>query len=479
MIGLFGAGCAPPPPDPVGAPVVLVSLDTLRADRLGAYGNPDGLTPNLDRFAAEGVVFEQAYSQTTTTAPSHASLFTSRYPSEQNLEGRQPGIDGMPTLAEVLGAYGWRSGAFVAGGDLSPEMEIGRGFGTWESVKDFGSLWHTAPPALAWLDANGAGSDWLLFVHGYDAHSPYLKPTPYGYAIADASYRGVGQVAVRSSTDRLVDGAYLPDLRIFHDVIGRAALPRSPAARAEVLERSKAAGPVLTATEADLEHVRHVYDGGVAYADTQFGLLMAGLEQRGILDRATVIVFSDHGEQLGEDGLFNHCCGVGDEESHVVLMARLPGGQRGGGRVSGLVELVDVMPTIVDLAGGKPPAGARGVSLLPALRGEPFEGRAVAFTQGGPGMREVGARTAAGRLVWYGVGSADATAVERLRTAPLPGPAFTASEWLDADAQAGVRDAMVTWLASLAPPPSARGSKPLSTALKKELREHGYFEADK
>jgi arylsulfatase len=459
--------------------VVLVSLDTLRADRIGAYGNADGLTPNLDRFATEAVLFEHAYSQATTTAPSHASLFTSRYPSEQEAQDRRKPQIGteMPTLAEALGAYGWDSAGFVAGGDLAPAMGIGRGFATWDSAADFASLWHTTPLAFAWLDARPAGdTPWLLFVHGYDAHVPYLKPTPFGFAHADVRYEGAGQEAAASSTERILDGWMHPDLAGILTIADEEVRPRGAAARARLLATAQAGRqPPRPVTAADIAYVQGIYDGGVAYADTQFGLLMAGLQDRGLLDRAIVVALSDHGEQLGEDGVFNHCCGVGDEESHVPLLVRLPEGAGGGRRVAGLVELVDVMPTLLDLAGVTPPAGIHGHSLVPALLGEPFAGRPVAYTQGGLSMRMLGARTLAGRLIYSGAPVTSSLTPEFIDTAALPGPSFLASDSLDLAAQGAVRTEMAGWLRGLAPAPEEQ-SAPLPEALRTALRDHGYFD---
>ncbi len=469
-------------PAPSDTPIVLVSLDTLRADRLGAYGSTAGLTPSLDRFATEAVLFENAYSQATTTAPSHASLFTSRYPTEEVGAGIRPEIrPEMKTLAEVLGVYGWESAAFVAGGELSPEMGIGRGFGSWDAAPAFGSLWHTVPRALSWLDAHGDASRWLLFVHGYDAHARYLKPTPFGYSHADRSYGGLAQAAVRGvgpdrvATQRFIDGWFHPDIGAMSNIAAEEARPRSAEGRARLLQDANRRGGLARATDGDTALIRGVYDGAVSYLDTQFGLFMAGLQDRGLLSRAIVIVFADHGEQLGEEGLFTHGSDVSDVETHVPLMIRMPGGAGGGRREAGVVELVDVMPTVLELAGAVPPAGIRGRSLAPALRGEAFEGRPAAFTVGGMGWRMLSARSRQGRLTYSGAPVFAAVAPEVIEAAALPGPSFSGTEGLT-DAS-GLRSDMALWLRTLAPP-GAPGPAPLSPELRDELRKHGYFEVD-
>ena len=189
----LGIACAPAPPggegrDPAAPPssarpsVVVVSLDTLRADRLGCYGDERGLTPNLDRFAAEALLFENAFSQSNNTVQSHASLFTSRYPSELCRLGPayRLGAGSPPTLAEVLSAYGYQAGAFVAGGHLDPSFGLDAGFQEYAAPAQWGSLYHTWPLALKWLDRVDPARPTFLFLHGYDTHARYVKPTPFG-----------------------------------------------------------------------------------------------------------------------------------------------------------------------------------------------------------------------------------------------------------------------------------------------------------
>ncbi len=146
-------GCSQPARE--GPPnIILVSMDTLRQDRLGVYGNEDGLTPNIDKLAAESVVFEDAWAVSNETLYSHAALFTSRYATETGpIFDTFKLADTFPTLASVLGVYGYESAAFVGGGHLSASFELGRGFDRYHSSGNWGSLYHSVPDALAWLDA--------------------------------------------------------------------------------------------------------------------------------------------------------------------------------------------------------------------------------------------------------------------------------------------------------------------------------------
>jgi arylsulfatase A-like enzyme len=484
IVGLAGAvllavglsGCARPR---VGPPnIVLVSIDTFRADRVGAIGNTEGFTPNLDRFAREGVVFTHAYSQATITGPSHLSMFTSRYPSE--VAGMSRTANGSPdlyTLPRVLGTYGYQTAARTAGGDLAPAVGPTVGFDSYASSVNFGSLYHTVPLAMEWLDGADPARPFFLFIHGYDTHTTYLKPTPYGILHTGLSALTPFQVILANATERVVDGRLLPNFGPVERVTQEALRPRSPEGKRMMADLIAALpGPTPEVSPADQELIRRLYDGAVTYADTQFGLLMAQLAARGRLDDTVVVVMGDHGEALGEDGLFHRCCSLEDGLDHVPLIVRLPGGAHGGHAVDDVVELLDIMPTLLDLAGAVPPAGIQGTSLLPAIEGGAFAGRRVAITQAGFGMRSVSARSLAGRLTYSGVQASADVLADVVDAARLPGPAFEASAGADAAEQASLRGALVTWARSVkVAEPQADVEMPAE--LRESLRQHGYWDA--
>lgn len=472
----LAGGCARAPEAAGPPPVVLISLDTFRADRIGAFGNPNGLTPNLDAFAAEAVAFDNAWSQAVQTGPSHASMFTSRYPSEELGADGQPFIPAdMPVMAGIFGVYGYQTAAFVAGGELNRHGGLSAGFDTYESSEDFGSLWHTVPMAMRWMDEKrSADKPYFLFIHGYDTHSRYLKPTPYGYAYNDPSATGAGPYAVRTATERIVDGVFHADFDALVQSYATDLRPRDAASRARL---AAAAGDApLTITEADAAYISRAYDGAVSYADTQFGLLMAELQRRGVLDRALVVLMADHGEQLGEHGIYGHCCEVNDEETHVPILVRAPHGAGGGAAVHTRVELVDILPTVLEFAGLKAPAGIRGHSLLPALRGQPVEGHPYAFTEGRHMTRMVSLRGDAGRLTYMGMSPVTPWLTDLMATAALDGPAFASSTpTLSLADRATMRDALIQQVKGLVV--SGRGSHgEAPAALRKAMREHGYFD---
>jgi arylsulfatase A-like enzyme len=460
--------------EPSAAPksVLLVSIDTLRSDRMGALGNTRGLTPNLDAFAAESTVFTQAWSQANTTSMSHAALFTSRYPSELGVPGTTFTLGaGAPTLAEVLGLYGYEPVAFTAGAHLEPGWGLERGFTKFAATEPLGSFWHTLPAAEAWLDARTATTPFFLFVHGYDAHAPYLDPAPYGTAWTAAP----GTDAVR----QLVGTELVFGQTLFHEESMMSALagldrPRPWDAEGQAAVAAMAAAGSHGATpfgDTDAAYVRDVYDGGVAYADALFGWFMVGLRARGRLDDTIVVVLGDHGEALGEQGRFGHGDSLADEELHVPLYIRVPGAAPR--RVDAPVALLDVMPTLLDLTGAEAPAGIHGRSLRPWIEGAEGPAHDVIFAESN--LRAVSARGAAGRLSFSGLG-AGSPFLQGLMATSLPTDAAWSIDTTVADptAREDLRRALLAWRATIRLPGAAVA--PVDPALREEMRKHGYFD---
>lgn len=477
LAGLGAAGCDTPREGPPN--VLIVSLDTFRADRVGALGNPDGLTPNLDRFAAQSVVFSHAYSQSTVTGPSHTSMLTSRYPTEFYGPTRAPVLsDEMYTLPEVLGKYGYQTAARVAGGDLNPALGPTRGFGSYEASVDFGSLWHTLPMATEWLDSIDPAKPFFLLLHGYDTHTTYLKPTPYGLLHTGLNGFTRAQEDEINNSERVMDGLHHRNLDLLTAVTVGELYPRSAQGKAKLAEMASASPmPFPTVSPEDQQVIRKVYDGAVSYADAMFGVMLARLEKRGLLKDTIIVLMGDHGEALGEDGLFHRCCSLEDDVTHVPLMVRLPGGEHGGERVDGVVELVDVYPTILERAGAVPPVHIRGQSFGAALRGEPFAGRGAAMTQGGLGARVLSARSLKGRLTYTGIPLTSPDLASVVAAMRIDGPAFEHTAGLPDDEAVALRAAMVAWLRTLAPPPSEGSASAIPDALLQTLRAKGYWDA--
>ncbi len=465
-IATAALACSTPPPQPN---VILVALDTLRADRIGVYGNGDGLMPNLDELAKDSVVFDHAYAQSTETLFSFGSFFTGRYPSEigpANYEWRIP--EEMPVLAEVLRTYGYEAAAFVAGGQLTPVFGLERGFAPYVTAhRNFASLGATREPALEWM--SDAKTPFFALVHGYDMHARYWKPSPLGSALPP---KGIARTLtlLGKGSDMVVGDFATPEacLPVLANGNTRVRFDEHDPADPTFAPCLDAQVPVDDGT---IEALRASYDGAARWADAELGLLLAGLEDRGHLDDAWIIVMADHGESLGEDGAFGHRHNISDDVVHVPLVVRPPGGTVGR-HFRGIVELTDVTATILAIAGAAPPAHLRGVSLLPTVEGADGVVRKGALTESwAQAMRLT---TDGGDYVTFeGVGWDNPTWADLLAWAPLGGPSLRSSRVSDDTELASLRSELIAWRGGIEPAPAARGD--LDPAYKEALRTGGYW----
>ena len=359
--------------------VLVVCVDTLRADRLGLYGYGPPTSPAIDRFFAPGVVFDQARSASPHTAPSHATLFTSLYPTAHDVvndrtEGRDAGAlpDGVVTLAEVLRDAGFETAGFVSGGNLSKRWRADRGFSTWdEKLEGFD---RRIDAFLEWL---GRRQDRRFFalLHTYQVHAPYLPPPDLVERFTDASYDGPMRERVERMTASGDTGAArLGDTRDYW-------------------------GDRHTFDDDDVAFLSGLYDAEIALTDREFARLIDRLEAGGHLDRTLVVLLSDHGEEFMDHGRFAHDQ-VFEELLHVPLLLRFPDESGvAARRVNGVVELLDVAPTLVDLVGLPAPRPWAGMSLRPAIQtpAEPRGRPSFAELMTNPGPR-VGVAVRSGRF---------------------------------------------------------------------------------
>jgi arylsulfatase A-like enzyme len=452
---------------------VVISLDTLRADRLAPWGGR-GVTPNLDALARESMVFEHALAPSDMTVLSHAALFTGQAVSALGPVDHRFTLGlGPETLAATLGSVGYRRAAFVAGGDLAPGSGLERGFETWDSVRDGGSLSHTVPPALAWLDDDPGDEPFLLFVHGYDAHARYLKPPPFDGPWATEPPRRLAEKAGTShGQPRWLDGVAWdrPGLREHLDLSGFR--PWGPEARA-ALRRSGQAADLATVTAEDQAWLVALYDGGASWADAWLGLLLAGLEDRDLLDEVWVVVLSDHGEALGEQGFYGHVLSMTEAVGRVPLMIRAPGGAVVGTE-SAAVGLGDLMPTLLALADVPAPAAMTGGSLVPALRGQALDPRRTVFAEGVTG--QVVAARGSDTLVAAGAPTGTPELADLIRLSALDGPAFETWAGTSPDAVPALQELLAAWREGLVD--ASGNSAPLSAQRRRSLQERGYWAAD-
>lgn len=339
LIALLGVlACTPREPQAVSRPpIVLVTLDTLRADHLGCYGYFRETSPNLDRLAAQGIVFEKAYAPIATTLPAHLSLFTGLYPHQHGLlENR---IRGRPfvsapnrrTVAELLKRSGYRTAAFVSGAPLKKFTGIGAGFDHFVEPRGYERLAErTVDRALAWLDEQPQGEAFFLWVHLWDAHEPN-QPQP---ALVDSLPRAREELA------QLVERRHIRPDRIVAR-FGAAALRRffDP-------ERGKDEGVPEVNREAFYDLFDR-YDADVLATDQAVGRLVTKLEAMGIGERTIVAVVADHGQSLGQHDWLPHG-EITNENLHVPAIIRYPPGLVDQPRrIATAVSTIDFMPTVL------------------------------------------------------------------------------------------------------------------------------------
>lgn len=415
-------GCAaaqePPAATPTAPPrgVVLVSMDTVRADRTTPYGAAPDATPALARLAAESIVFDRAYSQANETLFSHGSLFTARIASHVAPVDYDFTIpDGTPTLAGQMRAAGYRTGAVVAGGHLGRVFGVDDGFETYTEGSAFGSFQETVPMALRWVDqAVADGVPFFLFLHGYDAHSPYFKPGVFGRIATPGLGTQFGTLMhsplfyefvqgdslypeFRTEGRPNQKGAMFPDLGFYPTFARYTARPDVPR---------------VAITPDDRAFMLGAYASAVLYADLWMGVLMAELEKRQLLSTTTLAVVSDHGEALLEYGIMSHRHTIRDVATRVPLIVR-PAGGVAPVRVATPVSLIDVAPTLLAIAGGAPAAGMEGRSLVGCFGGACPAG-ALPYSESA--IREASVTDGVHRLVVAGLFPTDPAFDEAVRT---------------------------------------------------------------
>lgn len=327
--------------------VVLVVVDALRADQLGAYGSDRGLTPNLDELARQSVVFEQAAATSAWTRSSIASMFTGRYPVSHTVLDRDDILPpALLTLAEVLESHGdpWSYG-ITTNPNSSDDIGFDQGFDHYSRPIDaerrkyeedpFGLFPAEAVTDTAltlWDDERrAAGQSAFAFVHYMDPHDPYMpNPGLMEGPVPESRFSGS-----RKDIDELVR---LPDAQ---------------------------------RTAGDEAKHWYLYRGEVRYVDQQIGRLIEGFRERGVFDDMLLVVTADHGESFWEHGRRGHGQSLYQTLLHVPLMIKLPGMEPGAGRrVETPVSLADLAPTVIDVSGIERPRDFEGRSLVPLALGE-------------------------------------------------------------------------------------------------------------
>jgi arylsulfatase A-like enzyme len=324
--------------------VLVILVDTQRADSLGAYGYGSPTSPHFDQLAAGSHLFTAARAQAPCTFPSANSLLTSRY--AQRFLGQPDRAIGIPaeipSLAEMLAPRGWATAAVSASpvvratpGKQNPGGGFGRGFATFDEECEWRDGACVTKAALTALD--GLQEPFFLYLHYLDPHGPYNPPRDLRarFVTASSPHRWVR----RGNPNPIADMLYKQ-------------------------------GPAVEYSPEDLRFLRQLYDAEVAAFDRQLGILLGELRERGLLDRTVVALVADHGESFLEHaGVIKHCRSLYDSELHTPFLLRLPR-QHEGSRITAQVQNLDLVPTLLDLLGepleGR---GLEGRSLVPLLEG--------------------------------------------------------------------------------------------------------------
>jgi arylsulfatase A-like enzyme/cytochrome c-type biogenesis protein CcmH/NrfG len=304
LMGMPRAWAAPP----ASPNVVVITIDTLRADHLGCYGDRQIKTPNIDALAQDGLRFERAYTPVPVTLPAHSALFTGTYPLRSGMHDFADNKlnSNQPTLASVLKANGYATGAVIGSAVLDSRFGLNQGFDFYYDHFDFSRLQESnldemerpadavADQAIDWLDKNYQ-KKFFLWMHLYDPHYPYRPPSPYSEEYKDRPY-----------------------------------------------------------------------DGEIAFADSQAGRLIRELKDKGVYQNTVIVLTGDHGESLGEHGEKTHGFFIYNATLHIPVILRLPGGPAAR-TVSALVSLPDLMPTVLAYLKVDVPSGVQGRNLLPVF----------------------------------------------------------------------------------------------------------------
>jgi len=344
--------------------IVMISIDTLRSDHLGSYGYDRDTSPRIDRLATEGALFENMISSTSWTLPAHCALFTGLSDSVHGCVSLNHRLHvSRVTLAETLNSAGYHTAGFFSGPAMHPVFGVSQGFDEYVDCTSFAERTMRTLAGGKSLDAIRLASHaditnprvyervraWLrrklqrpffLFIHMWDVHADYIPPAPY---------------------DKMFD----PD---YDGPITGEDFATDPSINADMPAR-------------DLEHLVALYDGEIAWTDHHVGLILDELDALGLRDSTLVTLLSDHGDEHFEHGRKGHHQTLFDEVIRVPLVIRFPGRVPAGNRFAVQVRMIDVLPTILDLAGLSKPDKLMGQSLSPLFSGGQLKDDTIAVSE--------------------------------------------------------------------------------------------------
>ena len=334
----------PYPVIPKATNFILVVIDTLRADRLRLYNEQSRVTaPVIDRIGRQSSVFRRASAQASWTKPSVTSLLTGLFPGSHRVQKHDSKVPEDVSLAsEHFHRLGLTTAGFIANGYISEEFGFKRGWDHWQAYSGRESpttARQIFSDAADWLKKNGRQNPFFLYVHTVDPHAPYMPPSNFWRPYDSGFYKGV----IR------------------------------PRDTAELLKQIRASNVIISPR--DQERLEALYDGEISYHDRQLALLLNAFFKLGLTEDTLLVITADHGEEFFEHGGVGHSHSLFEELVNVPLIVRLPGAnQNTGHSFSSEAQLVDVFPTACEILGVKCPKEVQGQSLLPLIKGQPWDG---------------------------------------------------------------------------------------------------------
>jgi len=348
--------------------VVLITIDTLRADRLGCYGYGKNTSPEIDKFAENAIRFENSIVQSPYTGPSHSSILTGKYVAGHGVlsNGYKLPLENN-TIAEVLKEYGYTTAASIGAWVLDKRFNYGQGFDAYmQTNKEQRIAADVNRDLFKWLE-NNKDKKFFAWAHYYDVHCPYYAPELFRNKFSNG-YKGI------LNTDGKCGLTYYNSVKLGPD---------------------------------DIEYVKAMYDAEIAYTDSNVGELLNNLKKWGVYDNTLIIITSDHGESLYERGKIGHNLSLYDCEIKAPLLIRYPGMKSYGTSIKTQVESISIMPTILDILGINVPLDINGKSFLNLLEGN-REDESPAYVRLGveKGLDlQYAIRTAATKLIFHESGT--------------------------------------------------------------------------
>jgi arylsulfatase A-like enzyme len=370
---LLVAGCGGEP----DYNVLVITIDTLRPDRLGCYGYGRPTSPRIDEFAARSVLFEQVVCSSPKTLPSHTSIFTGQHPRTHKAISHESVVpQEITTLAEILKGRGYETTAFISSHVLDRKYGLDQGFDRYWQVNEAmrpkqremaqeRGIDPTANEALSWLEENSSGR-FFAWIHWFHPHRPYVPPLEIR-----AEHVGEYLGEANSSTEYI--------MKVWREEI-------------ELLDE-------------DVRYLSQLYDGEIMFADEQVGRVLDALELLGIADKTIVVITADHGEMLYEhEYYFGHDIALYEECIMIPLIIYHPGLDVTPKRLPGLVQSIDIFPTLLDFLGIGIPEATEGKTLEPLVVGAETRTAEYAFAETFPfpekAMPRHAVRTQGQKLIW-------------------------------------------------------------------------------